>query len=189
MGLRSVLDDLAPHFEKDGKLQSLYPLYEAIDTALYTPGQITAGGSHIRDNLNLKRIMITVWFCAFIPVFVGSYFVGFNANEAMQAMGQTSLEGWRGFFINGLVSYDPTSVWDCVMHGMAYFVPLYVVVFVTGILAELWFASKRGHEINEGYFVTSILFTLTLPPSIPLDGGSGRGFWCRGCEGSFWRHW
>ena len=168
MGLRSVLDDLAPHFEKDGKLQSLYPLYEAIDTALYTPGQITAGGSHIRDNLNLKRIMITVWFCAFIPVFVGSYFVGFNANEAMQEMGQTSLEGWRGFFINGLVSYDPTSVWDCVMHGMAYFVPLYVVVFVTGILAELWFASKRGHEINEGYFVTSILFTLTLPPSIPL---------------------
>ena len=168
MGLRSVLDDLAPHFEKDGKLQSLYPLYEAIDTALYTPGQITAGGSHIRDNLNLKRIMITVWLCAFIPVFVGSYFVGFNANEAMQEMGQTSLEGWRGFFINGLVSYDPSSVWDCVMHGMAYFVPLYVVVFVTGILAELWFASKRGHEINEGYFVTSILFTLTLPPSIPL---------------------
>ena len=168
MGLRSVLDDLAPHFEKDGKLQSLYPLYEAIDTALYTPGEITAGGSHIRDNLNLKRVMITVWFCAFIPVFVGSYFVGFNANEAMQSMGQTSLDSWRGFFINGFVSYDPASVWDCLIHGMAYFVPLYIVVFATGILAELWFASKRGHEINEGYFVTSILFTLTLPPSIPL---------------------
>ena len=59
-------------------------------------------------------------------------------------------------------------MWDCLVHGLAYFVPLYAVVFVTGILAELWFASKRGHEINEGYFVTSILFTLTLPPSIPL---------------------
>ena len=112
--------------------------------------------------------MITVWLCAFIPVFVGSYFVGFNANEAMQSMGQTSLDGWRGLFINGLVGYDPTSVWDCLVHGLAYFIPLYIVVFLAGILAELWFASKRGHEINEGYFVTSILFTLTLPPSIPL---------------------
>jgi len=168
MGLRSILDDLAPQFEKGGKRQALYPLYEAIDTALYTPGETTAGGSHIRDNLNLKRIMITVWLCAFIPVFVGSYFVGFNANEAMQSMGQTSLDGWRGLFINGLVGYDPTSVWDCLVHGLAYFIPLYIVVFLAGILAELWFASKRGHEINEGYFVTSILFTLTLPPSIPL---------------------
>ena len=168
MGLRSVLDYLAPQFEKGGKLQSLYPLYEAIDTALYTPGKTTAGGSHVRDHLNLKRVMITVWLCAFIPVFVGSYFVGFNANEAMQSMGQTSLDNWRGIFINGLVSYDPASVWDCLVHGLAYFLPLYIVVFVTGILAELWFASKRGHEINEGYFVTSILFTLTLPPSIPL---------------------
>lgn len=59
MGLRSVLDDLAPQFEKGGKLQSLYPLYEAIDTALYTPGKTTAGGSHVRDHLNLKRVMIT----------------------------------------------------------------------------------------------------------------------------------
>ena len=157
MGLRSVLDDLAPQFEKGGKLQSLYPLYEAIDTALYTPGKTTAGGSHVRDHLNLKRVMITVWLCAFIPVFVGSYFVGLNANEAMQSMGQTSLDDWRGIFINGLVSYDPTSVWDCLVHGLAYFLPLYIVVFVAGILAELWFASKRGHEINEGYFVTSIL--------------------------------
>ena len=168
MGLRSVLDDLAPQFEKGGKLQSLYPLYEAIDTALYTPGKTTAGGSHVRDHLNLKRVMITVWLCAFIPVFVGSYFVGLNANEAMQSMGQTSLDDWRGIFINGLVSYDPN------MFGIVWFTAwptsfrLYIVVFVAGILAELWFASKRGHEINEGYFVTSILFTLTLPPSIPL---------------------
>ena len=54
MGLRSVLDDLAPQFEKGGKYEWLYPAYEAIDTALYTPGKTTAGGSHVRDNLNLK---------------------------------------------------------------------------------------------------------------------------------------
>ena len=60
MGLRSALDNLAPQFEKGGKYEWLYPAYEAIDTALYTPGKTTAGGSHVRDNLNLKRIMITV---------------------------------------------------------------------------------------------------------------------------------
>ena len=168
MGLRSFLDDVAPSFERGGKLESLYPLYEAIDTALYTPSSTTSGASHVRDGLNLKRVMITVWLCAFLPVFVGSYFIGLNANEAMQALGMTSVDNWRGFFLNGLVSYDPNSVWDCMVHGLAYFIPLYITVFVAGILFELWFASKRGHEINEGYFVTSILFTLSLPPSIPL---------------------
>ena len=168
MGLRSFLDDVAPSFERGGKLESLYPLYEAIDTALYTPSSTTSGASHVRDGLNLKRVMITVWLCAFLPVFVGSYFIGLNANEAMQALGMTSVDNWRGIFLNGLVSYDPNSLWDCLVHGLAYFIPLYITVFVAGILFELWFASKRGHEINEGYFVTSILFTLSLPPSIPL---------------------
>ena len=168
MGLRSFLDDVAPSFERGGKFESLYPLYEAIDTMLYTPSSTTSGASHVRDGLNLKRVMITVWLCAFLPVFVGSYFIGLNANEAMQALGMTSVGNWRGFFLNGLVSYDPNSVWDCLVHGLAYFIPLYITVFVAGILFELWFASKRGHEINEGYFVTSILFTLSLPPSIPL---------------------
>ena len=168
MGLRSFLDDVAPSFERGGKLESLYPLYEAIDTMLYTPSSTTSGASHVRDGLNLKRVMITVWLCAFLPVFVGSYFIGLNANEAMQALGMTSVDNWRGFFLNGLVSYDPNSLWDCLVHGLAYFIPLYITVFVAGILFELWFASKRGHEINEGYFVTSILFTLSLPPSIPL---------------------
>jgi Na+-transporting NADH:ubiquinone oxidoreductase subunit B len=168
MGLRSFLDDVAPSFERGGKLESLYPLYEAIDTALYTQSSTTTGASHVRDGLNLKRVMITVWLCAFLPVFIGSYFIGLNANEAMQALGMTSVDNWRGFFLNGLVSYDPNSVWDCLVHGLAYFIPLYITVFVAGILFELWFASKRGHEINEGYFVTSILFTLSLPPSIPL---------------------
>jgi Na+-transporting NADH:ubiquinone oxidoreductase subunit B len=168
MGLRSFLDDVAPAFEKGGKFEAFYPAYEAIDTALYTPATTTTGASHVRDGLNLKRIMITVWLCAFIPVFVGSYFIGLNANEAMQALGMTSVDSWRGIFLNGLVSYDPNSVWDCLVHGLAYFIPLYLVVFLSGIAFEMWFASKRGHEVNEGYFVTSILFTLSLPPSIPL---------------------
>ena len=168
MSLRSIMDSIAPTFEKGGKLESMYPLYEAIDTALYTPGQVTAGASHVRDGLDLKRIMMTVWLCAWIPALVGSYFIGLHANEAMQAGGATAVEGFRGLFLNNLTSFDPNSIWDCVVHGLGYFLPLYIVVFAVGIIFEIWFASVRGHEVNEGFFVTSILFTLTLPPTIPL---------------------
>jgi len=168
MGLRSFMDDLAPHFEKDGRFSWLFPAYEAIDTALYTPGRVTGGPSHVRDGLDLKRIMITVWICAFIPVFAGSYVVGYQANAAMQAIGATGIDNWRALFLDVLISYDPASVWDCIVHGLAYFIPLYITVFLVGIAFEIWFASVRGHEVNEGFFVTSILFTLTLPASTPL---------------------
>ncbi|MFT7654352.1 MAG: Na+-transporting NADH:ubiquinone oxidoreductase subunit B [Limisphaerales bacterium] len=168
MSLRTFMDNLAPSFEKGGKFEWAYPLYEAIDTALYTPGTVTAGAAHVRDGLNLKRIMMTVWFCAWIPALVGSYYVGLHANEAMQVTGITAIEGWRGFFLNSLTGFDPASIWDCVVHGLGYFLPLYMVVFAAGIAFEVWFASVRGHEVNEGFFVTSILFALTLPPAIPL---------------------
>ncbi len=168
MSLRSFMDDIAPHFEKDGRLRVLYPVFEAVDTALYTPGIVTRGPSHVRDALDLKRIMITVWLCAFIPVFVGSYVVGLNANLAMREVGLASVDNWRSLFLDFLIAYDPASIWDCLVHGLAYFIPLYVTVFVAGILFEIWFAAKRGHEVNEGFFVTSILFTLTLPATTPL---------------------
>lgn len=168
MSLRSFMDGLAPHFEKGGKYAWAYPAYEAIDTALYTPSEVTGGAAHVRDGLNLKRIMMTVWLCAWIPALVGSYFVGLHANEALQAAGLTAVEGWRGIFINTFSGLDPNSVWDCVVHGLGYFLPLYITVFAVGIAFEIWFASVRGHEVNEGFFVTSILFALTLPPAIPL---------------------
>ena len=168
MNLRAIMDRLAPHFEKGGRFQVLYPVFEAVDTALYTPGQITVRASHVRDGLDLKRIMMTVWLCAFIPGLVGCYFVGLQANEAMAQLGIASVDNWRSVFLDILISYHPASLWDNMVHGLAYFIPLYMTVFMAGIAFEIWFASKRGHEVNEGFFVTSILFTLTLPPSTPL---------------------
>ena len=167
MSIRSIMDDMAPSFEKGGKLAWAYPLYEAIDTALYTPSTVTGGASHVRDGLNLKRIMMTVWLAAFIPVFVGSYFVGLQANLAIAAGGEVGAD-WQMAIIGSLSNFDPNSLFDNVVFGLVHFIPLYVVVFASGIAFEFWFASKRGHEINEGFFVTSILFTLTLPAGIPL---------------------
>src|SRR6056297_1034493 len=168
MSLRSFIDRIAPQFEKGGRFETFYPAYEAVDTALYTPGHVTAGASHVRDGLDLKRIMMTVWACAWIPALVGSYMIGLQAWGAMQEVGATSVDNWRAIFLNALIGYDPSSVWDCVVYGLAYFLPLYITVFISGIAFEMWFAAKRGHEVNEGFFVTSILFTLTLPPTAPL---------------------
>jgi len=166
--LRKFMDTIAPHFHKGGKLAAFFPVFEAIDTAMYTPGYVTGGPSHVRDGLDLKRLMMTVFGAAYIPGLVGAYVVGHQANLAMAELGVTSMEGWRGWVVNNLTGFDPSSIWDCFIHGLAYFLPLYVVVFLAGIAFEAWFASKRGHEINEGFFVTSILFTLTLPATTPL---------------------
>jgi Na+-transporting NADH:ubiquinone oxidoreductase subunit B len=86
----------------------------------------------------------------------------------MQELGIPALEGWRGMIISLMAGYDPNSLWDCFVYGAVFYVPIYAVTFVVGGLWEVLFAVKRGHEVNEGFFVTSILFSLTLPATIPL---------------------
>ncbi len=67
-----------------------------------------------------------------------------------------------------LAGFDPGSVWDNMIQGATWFVPIYMVTFIAGGFWEVLFASVRRHEINEGFFVTSILFALIVPPTIPL---------------------
>ena len=166
--LRKTFDDMAPHFHKGGKWEGWYALYEAIDTGLFQPNDVTKTTSHVRDGIDLKRVMITVWACVFPAMFYGMYNLGFQANTAMEAMGLTQVEGWRGAIIAMLAGHDASSIWDNFIYGAVYFIPIYVVTFVVGGFWEVLFAMKRGHEVNEGFFVTSILFALICPPSIPL---------------------
>lgn len=168
MGLRNLLDEIEPHVRKGSKHEKWFALFEAIDTFLYTPPSVTKAGSHIRDGVDLKRMMITVWMCTFPAMFFGMYNVGLQANEAMAALGVTEVEGWRGSLISLFAAYQATSVWDCFVHGAMYFVPVYAVVFLVGGFWEVIFATVRGHEVNEGFFVTSVLFALILPPDVPL---------------------
>ncbi|MEO2176159.1 MAG: NADH:ubiquinone reductase (Na(+)-transporting) subunit B, partial [bacterium] len=67
MALRRFLDKIGPEFEPGGKFENWFALYEAVDTILYSPGNVTAGASHVRDAVEIKRIMTTVWWCAFFP--------------------------------------------------------------------------------------------------------------------------
>lgn len=166
--LRNYLDKIEPHFEKGGKWEKWFALYEAADTIFYSPGSVTKNGSHIRDGIDLKRVMITVWLAAFPAMFYGMYNLGFQANTIMAANGITSIEGWHGTFISLLSGHDPSSLWDCMWYGAVYFVPIYMVTFIVGGFWEVLFAMVRGHEVNEGFFVTSILFALICPPDMPL---------------------
>ncbi|MFT4906933.1 MAG: Na+-transporting NADH:ubiquinone oxidoreductase subunit B [Oleispira sp.] len=168
MGLRSILDSAAPHFEKGGRFEKMYPLYEALDTGLYSPPNVTNNTAHVRDGIDLKRIMITVWVCTFPAMFFGMYNIGLQANLAI-AGDATLIEGWREMLVQLLGGgHDAGSIWDNIVFGAAYFLPVYAVVFIVGGFWEVLFATIRGHEVNEGFFVTSVLFALILPPSIPL---------------------
>jgi Na+-transporting NADH:ubiquinone oxidoreductase subunit B len=166
VGLRKVLDGVEHHFQEGGRFQKFYALYEVFDTFLYAPGSVTRSSAHVRDGVDLKRIMITVWLAAFPAMFYGMYNLGFQANDVMQA-GQ-DVEGWRGWLIELLGGYDAGNIWHCFWYGAVFFLPIYITTFLVGIAWEITFAIKRGHEVNEGFFVTSILFALTCPPDIPL---------------------
>jgi len=167
--LRNFLDRLEPLFLKGGRLEQLGALYEAIDTFLYSPKDVTHNAPHVRDAIDLKRVMMTVYF-AVLPCFVmAMYNVGHDANAIMAANGIASAPGWRSALLDGIgIGYDPNSLWACLWHGAMFVLPIYIVTFLVGIAWEILFASVRNHEVNEGFFVTSILFTLTLPATIPL---------------------
>ncbi|MCL5041223.1 MAG: NADH:ubiquinone reductase (Na(+)-transporting) subunit B [Gammaproteobacteria bacterium] len=170
MGLRSYLDKIEHNFEKGGKHEKWYALYEAVDTFFYRPKSVTKTTAHVRDGLDLKRMMITVWLCTFPVMFYGMYNIGFQANSIYAGNPDllAAQENWRIALISMFAGFDPGSVWDNFIHGAAYFLPIYAVTFIVGGFWEVLFASIRKHEVNEGFFVTSVLFALILPASIPL---------------------
>ncbi len=167
MSLRKFLDGLEHHFQEGGRFQRYYALYELFDTFLYAPDSVTRSTAHVRDGVDLKRIMITVWLATFPAMFYGMYNLGIQGNTILAA-GSGVLTDWHAPLIGLLAGNDPTSIWDCFWFGAVYFLPIYITTFLVGIIWEIVFAIKRGHEVNEGFFVTSVLFALACPPDIPL---------------------
>jgi Na+-transporting NADH:ubiquinone oxidoreductase subunit B len=168
--LRAFFDRIAPYFEKGGKLEKLYPLYEVVDSFFYSSGEVTEGRCHVRDAIDFKRMMSTV-LVALIPcVVMAMYNTGLQANTTMAAVASVSeAPGLRGDALAILgVGYNPQSLLDNLLHGAAYFIPIYIVCMATGVLWEILFSVVRKHEVNEGFFVTGLLFPLTLPATVPL---------------------
>ena len=166
--LRDKLDELHPLFAKGGKLEKYYALYEMVDTFFYSPPDLARGAPHVRDGIDLKRVMIYVWLAAMPCLIVACFNTGYQANLAMAQLGLESAEGWRGALQSLLAGYNPGNLWHNFLHGFWYFVPVYLTTFIVGGVCEVIFAAIRNHEVNEGFFVTSILYSLTMPPDIPL---------------------
>ena len=168
MSLRSFLDQQAKHFEPGGKLEKFHALWEAQDTILYSPGKVTAGPSHVRDGLDLKRMMMTVVIALIPAIAMALYNTGYQAHLAI-SRGAEPLARWQTSVMEAFgLPFDPCNFWACVVHGSLYFFPVLIVTFAAGGFWEVLFASIRKHEINEGFFVTGFLFPLILPATIPL---------------------
>jgi len=167
--VRAQLDQIAPHFEHGGKLAKWHPLWEAVDTFFYSPASVTKTAAHVRDAIDLKRIMMTVVIAVLPCVLMAMFNTGLQANLAIDPAKAASLEGWRHDVIRWLGSgYSPRSAVANFVHGALYFLPLYIVTMVVGLTWEVMFAIVRKVEVNEGFFVTGILFPLILPPTTPL---------------------
>ena len=145
--LQNILDKSKHHFEKGGKFESLYPVFEATDTILFSTNEVTESGPHIRDSIDTKRIMILV-VISLIPLYIfGAANVGYQNAVAFELERST----WQNFWI-----------------GFGKIIPIIAVTFASGAFWELLFAIVRKHPVSEGFLVTCALIPLTMPPGIPL---------------------
>jgi Na+-transporting NADH:ubiquinone oxidoreductase subunit B len=144
---KNILASVKPHFEKGGKLEKMYPAYDAFETFLFVPDHTTHAGSHIRDAIDLKRTMITVVLALMPALFFGMWNVG---QLHFSAIG------------------EEFTLMSAFTFGALKMLPLIIVSYAVGLGVEFAFAISRGHSVNEGYLVTGMLIPMTMPIDVPL---------------------
>ena len=165
--LRSINSKVKPDFMPGGTKAKWFPIYDAIENFIFSSTKKTTNPIHVRDAIDIQRIMVTVWLAAFPAMFFGMYNIGNQTLDYLTLIGSANTNDWHHIIIN-LVGYSQDSFISKMWIGAVYFIPIYAVTFAVGILWEILFAVVRKHEINEGLFVSSILFALTCPPDLPL---------------------
>lgn len=145
--LRKKLDKIKPHFEEGGKLSKLRSVFEGFESFMFVPNKVTLKGSHIRDNIDLKRTMIIVVIALLPALLFGAY--------------NTGLQHFRS------TGVDP-AVFQAFWFGFLRILPLIIVSYGVGLGIEFIAAQIRGHEINEGFLVTGMLIPLIMPIDVPL---------------------
>lgn len=147
--LRDALDKVKPHFEKGGKWEKFYYVYEAHETLIFSPNHTTSkNGVQIRDAIDMKRLMMTVIISLIPCLLFGIYNVGL---QHFIAIGQPD-----------------ASIMDMIWVGSVQVIPIVAVSYIAGLSTEFTFATIRRHPINEGFLVTGMLIPLIMPPDIPL---------------------
>lgn len=169
--IRDQLDKAAPLFEKGGKFEKFHAFYEAPDTLLFTPGQVTKGTTHVRDGMDLKRMMVTVVAALGPCVLMALYNTGYQANLAVELAGEAAIRDDFNTMLFTMLGFAPGNSADHlanIVYGALYFLPIWITTFAVGGHIEMANAVIRKHEVNEGFLVTGFLFPLILPPTIPL---------------------
>jgi len=166
LGLRNFFDRIEPNFTKGGKWEKLFPIYEMVESFLYTPKTVATAAPHARSYIDMKRIMTYVVIATIPCILFGLYNTGLQVNTAIGTYGAS---GWRAAVIEALgIGFNPENPLGNMLHGLLYFLPIYITTLVVGGIFEVIFATVRGHEVNEGFLVTSMLYALIVPVSIPL---------------------
>ena len=146
-GLRNFVDKIKPTFEKGGKLGVLHSTFDAFETFLFVPNTVTRRGAHVRDCVDLKRVMIMVVLALVPAMLFGIWNTGYQHSLAFGL-------DW-GF-------------WNIVLYGLVKVLPLYIVSYLVGLGIEFVSAQIQGHEVNEGYLVSGMLIPLIVPVDVPL---------------------
>ena len=146
-GLRNFVDKIKPTFEKGGKLGFLHSTFDAFETFLFVPNTVTRRGAHVRDCVDLKRVMIMVVIALVPAMLFGIWNTGYQHSLAFGL-------DW-GF-------------WNIVLYGLVKVLPLYIVSYLVGLGIEFVSAQIQGHEVNEGYLVSGMLIPLIVPVDVPL---------------------
>ena len=169
MSLRNFFSSMEPSFQKGGKYQKFYPIFEKVETIFFTSNTVTKVAPHARSFVDMKRIMTYVVIATIPCVLWAFYNTGLQTNTALSSLKLDDVSGWRIFLLqfSGL-GINPDNILANFIHGALYFLPIYFVTLLAGGIWEVLFATVRGHEVNEGFLVSSMLFTLTLPASTPL---------------------
>lgn len=166
MGLRNFFDKIEPHFVQGGKWERYFPIYEMVESFAFTPKTVTTVAPHARSHIDMKRIMTYVVIATIPCILFGFYNTGLQVNSAIQTFGAS---GWRVWVMELFgIGFDPSNPFSNFVHGSLYFLPIYIVTLAAGGFWEVLFATIRRHEVNEGFLVTSMLYTLTMPPDVPL---------------------
>jgi Na+-transporting NADH:ubiquinone oxidoreductase subunit B len=132
-------------------------------------GAVTSGAPHARDVMSMRRAMNCV-VVALIPcILMAIVNSGHQVNVTMSDFGLASAPGWRGALLETLdIGHDPSSLWASSWYGALLYLPVLAVALIVGVFWELLFARLRGRDRSPGVLVIGLLFSLSLPPSVPL---------------------
>lgn len=146
--IRDFMDKIEPDKKKS---PFLHTLWDGMDTFLFAPASVTKLGTHIKDGMDLKRTMVHVVIAMQLAFIAGMINIGHQHYVAL---------GMYPGLVDGILFK--------LAFGFLQYLPPLIVVHVVGLGIEFFFATKKGHAIEEGFLVSGFLIPLIMPPAVPL---------------------